>query len=76
MREDGRMAVYTFPLGDEIKKLAENAINEAIKNKFVPVVRCADCKHRGNDFECPLAPIGLGVPDDFFCADGERRNDE
>ena len=41
------------------------------------LVRCVDCKHRGNDFECPLAPIGLGLPDDdFFCARGERKDDE
>ena len=39
------------------------------------LARCWECKHRGNDFECPLAPIGLGVPDDFFCADVERKDD-
>ena len=75
------MAVYTFPLGDEIKKLAENAINEAIKNKFVPVVRCKDCRWWCTDcmpeeFGWCDATVNRSTAEDWFCADGERRTDE
>ena len=58
--------------------------------EFVNVVRCKDCKyrykmacHKAEFYEC--SHIGLtsetgnithvGVTDDFFCADGERRED-
>lgn len=50
----------------------------------VPVVRCKDCKHRRvhkSWFECELDsadPYDQGRTswdDDWFCADGERRDD-
>lgn len=43
----------------------------------VPVVRCKDCKHR-DKYECNYISLGdtkCGVTDDWFCADGERRDD-
>lgn len=49
----------------------------------VPVVRCRDCKHRVKNscdsvefYECDHMGLGqtrVGVKDDFFCADGERK---
>jgi len=47
----------------------------------VPVVRCRDCKHRDpEDKKCDyggMAVQGLFFPrpDDWFCADGERRDE-
>lgn len=48
----------------------------------VPVVRCKDCKHRGDFNICPMAHISLGDPpydenddftkDDGFCDRGEK----
>ena len=42
----------------------------------VPVVRCKDCKHSAVDFEdrryCKFVTYYNHVPDDWFCADGER----
>ena len=41
----------------------------------VHVVRCKDCKRRGT-YDCPIYVGGDGMhsePDDWFCADGERR---
>jgi hypothetical protein len=35
----------------------------------VPVVRCRDCQYRGSTAEC------LERDDDWFCADGKRRED-
>lgn len=47
-----------------------------------PVVRCRDCKHRDpEDKKCDyggMAVQGLFFPrpDDWYCADGERRDSE
>ena len=44
----------------------------------VPVVRCKDCKHR-EQYECNYIMLGntkCGVTDDWFCADGERKEDD
>ena len=44
----------------------------------VPVVRCGECKHSAIDFEnrryCKLVTYYNHVPDDWFCADGERKD--
>ena len=39
------------------------------------VVRCKDCKHHGGDACSAGAGIAFPPPDDWFCADGERRTD-
>lgn len=40
------------------------------------LVRCNDCKHR-ETYECPVhvgcSVDGYDEPDDWFCADGERK---
>lgn len=41
----------------------------------IDLVRCKDCKLRGT-YGCPVYVGGDGMcsePDDWFCADGERR---
>ena len=42
------------------------------------LVRCKDCKHHGDEENgmvyCPNI-VGGWVEDDWFCADGERRED-
>ncbi len=48
----------------------------------VPVVRCKDCKHLFTDFvmngkeykRCKMQMAGFH--DDWYCADGERKDDE
>lgn len=43
----------------------------------VPVIRCKDCKNR-NRYECDRIRLGetkCGVTDDWFCADGERKEE-
>lgn len=43
----------------------------------VPIVRCKECKHR-NRYECDRIRLGetkCGVTDDWFCADGERKEE-
>lgn len=39
------------------------------------IVRCKDCKHR-EEYECNNIMLGgtkCGVTDDWYCADGERK---
>lgn len=58
-----------------IKKKIENAPTV----DAVPVVRCKDCKHHENEeigmVYCPNQ-IGGWVKENWFCADGERKDDE
>ena len=37
------------------------------------VVRCKDCKYHGKDTCSAGAGIAYPPPDDWYCADGERR---
>lgn len=37
------------------------------------IVRCKDCKFWHDPIRCRLDSEGLKTPDDWFCADGERR---
>ena len=36
----------------------------------VPVVRCRDCKHKET---CKITPLDTRFRDEWFCADGKRR---
>ena len=57
-----------------------------IDNKVMPdceieeldLVRCGECKHwhEGEWYNTCDKHIGHGFPSDYFCSDGERRNDE
>lgn len=56
---------------------------DMLKGNFVFVVRCKDCKNRNDSLRCPLESLKkqfeytkvftYGVPDDWFCAYGERK---
>ena len=59
------------------------AIKDAPTIDAVPVVRCKDCKHRDpEDKRCDCGGHEwvkgkiLPVKDDWFCADGERKDGE
>ena len=39
----------------------------------VPVIRCQYCRQHGKDTCSAVAGIAYPTPDDWFCADGERR---
>lgn len=49
-----------------------------IPKDYVKVLRCADCMHRDpEDKKCDcggLEGLFLPRPDDWYCADGERRD--
>lgn len=55
-----------------------NHLPEIHAADVVEVVRCGECKHSAVDFEdrryCKLVTYYNHVPDDWFCADGERKD--
>lgn len=40
------------------------------------IIRCKDCKHYNAGYECLIEGYGIERNEDWFCADGERRDDE
>ena len=57
----------------------ENEYLQLLPNKMQELVRCKDCKRR-ETYDCPVH-IGCSVdgydePDDWFCAEGERKEEE
>lgn len=51
----------------------------AVQLGYEPIVHCKDCKHSWEDIGGLCCSHGVcvdcTVPEDFFCADGERKND-
>lgn len=41
----------------------------------VPVVRCGECKYYHNSLLCSMYSEGMDTPEDWFCADGKRKDD-
>ena len=54
---------------------AEQTLKEMPTVDAVPGVRCKDCTFH-NEINCPQYYRRNELPDDWFCADGERRSDE
>ena len=67
------MKEYIIKIGDEPDIMG----NYGLKEKPKELVRCKDCIHRDpEDFKCDCGHDihwELPRPDDWFCADGERR---
>ena len=48
--------------------------NVVYASERVDVVRCGDCRHRGSNAIC--VKLWVGTKDGFFCAFGERRDED
>lgn len=55
--------------------IAKSFIDEQPTVDAVRVVRCGECKHYGTA-ECDMEYYGNHMPEDWYCADGERREDD
>ena len=44
-----------------------------LQHDVVPVVRCKDCKYKGDEDFCPLLSMAQYTEDDDFCSYGERK---
>ena len=68
-----------FRMSDEITYSAYSALHDEISllddllKEQEKIVRCKDCKYWHDSIRCQLDSEGLKTPDDWFCADGERR---
>lgn len=40
------------------------------------LVRCKDCKYRNDAILCPMCSEGMDTADNWFCADGKRKENE
>ena len=58
----------------DVDPWAKEMAEELLKEKEA-VVRCKDCKHHRKDTCSADAGIAVPPPDDWFCADGERKGD-
>ena len=68
-------------IGDTVEYFLDEDISPTVD--AVPVVQCKDCIKRGKPCECPIdRAISQGLLNDenytenWFCADGERREDK
>lgn len=64
---------------DTVLRAVKSAIEEMPTVNAVEVVRCIDCKYHEDEepgvVYCPHI-IGGWVTNDFFCAEGERKNND
>ncbi len=65
-----------FVVRDMIERKGERWGDEPTPkmDDVVKVVRCKDCKHKGG-FGCPWWK-GEDIPTDWYCANGERKDNE
>ena len=63
------MKEYIIVIGDEPDIMG----NYGLKEKPKELVRCKDCKNIGDMYKCPVFYSKEKQPDDWFCADGERK---
>ena len=60
-----------------IVELREEEADELMDEHWVgELVRCKDCKHHGKGTCSAAAGIAYPPPDEWYCADGERRTDD
>lgn len=71
-------AWFSSGQAQELCPTCERALDR-LKGYAVPVVRCKDCKHYGNEYRHPYGGEcewhGSLVDPDDFCSYGERRAD-
>lgn len=82
--KDGKLTKrFVYPIGGAPCRACDvddmiNSVEDYPAADVAPVVRCGECKHSAVDYEnmryCKLVTYYNHVPDDWFCADGERKD--
>lgn len=83
--KDGKLTKrFVYPIGGAPCRACDvddmiNAVEDYPAADVMPVVRCRDCKHRDpEDKKCDCGGLEhahmFPVADDWFCADGERKD--
>lgn len=79
-REDVLAIIDAAPTVDIDRPTRSQFKRMAVQLGYEPVVHCKDCKHSWQDIDGLCCSHGVcvdcTVPEDFFCAYGERRADE
>lgn len=60
-------------LTDKEKEKFIRMLDEVPTADVIKVVRCKDCVHYNAGFECLKEGYGIEYPPDYYCADGERK---
>ena len=72
-------ACQSWNIGSLVKTAADNCVNYRASVDVRPVVTCADCKHWTRiKKDCILASCDLDALvrcEDFYCANGEKREE-
>ena len=71
---NGLMCIYRRK-GYMVIRVLSECIQRIPTVDAVPVVRCKDCAKRGT-INCDLDYCGYRQADNWFCADGERREED
>lgn len=62
--------------GERYREAYANGYNAGYKKREDDIVRCKDCKHYRKDTCSAEAGMAFPPPDNWYCADGERRETE
>lgn len=56
---------------DEVQCDSNGYIRLKLKGELI---WCGECKYRNDAIMCPMRSEGMDTPDDWFCADGKRKD--
>jgi len=73
---DASHAPWDCPAYDSLIENAFELLKEMDEHWVGELVRCKDCKHYRQATCSAGAGIAYPPPDDWFCADGEKRTDD
>ena len=63
--------ITDFPYG--YRGMVEAVISNQPTIDAVQIVRCGECKRYHDSLLCSMYSEGMDTPQDWFCADGERK---
>lgn len=58
---------------DEVQVDSNGYIRLKLKGELI---RCGECEYRNDSIMCPMCSEGMDTADDWFCADGKRKDGE
>lgn len=58
----------------DIGKELQTAFDDGYAARDKEIVRCVECKYRHDSIMCRMYSEGMDTPDNWFCADGKRKD--
>lgn len=56
-----------------VQAIEQDTIDSFEAHNAPELIRCKYCVNRHDSINCKMYSEGMDTPDDWFCADGERR---